>query len=121
MRIAFIFLALLCAAGSALAADVTGNWKGQFTSPNGDKSDVQFKFKQDGAKLTGTAIGPQGDPVEITEGKVDGETLTFILEVKMNGGMKISNSGKISGDSIDLQVHLGEQSPITIKLTRAAS
>lgn len=105
----------------ALGADISGDWKGQLTTPNGEKAVVQFKFKQDGAKLTGTAIGPDGDPANITEGKVDGETIAFIVEIKMNGGMKIPHSGKISGDSIDMEVHFGDNPPMAFKLTRATS
>jgi hypothetical protein len=120
MRTALIFLALMCAAGMALGADVTGNWKGQMPGPNGDKSDVQYAFKQDGTKLTGSAVGPHGDSMDIAEGKVDGDTITFIIEIKMNGGMKIPHKGKINGDTIDMELQFGEQ-PMTVKLTRATS
>jgi hypothetical protein len=120
MRTALLFLAFVCASGMALAADVTGNWKGQITTPNGDM-DVQYTFKQDGNKLTGTAVSPHGDSMEILDGKVDGDAMTFVVEAKMNGGMKVPHSGKISGDAIDLQVHFGEQTPMSVKLTRATS
>jgi hypothetical protein len=121
MRTVFLFLALICAAGMALASDVSGNWKGQITTPNGDKTDVTYKFIQDGAKLTGSALGPHGDPIDITEGKVDGDAISFVVEVKMNGGMKIPHKGKIAGDSIELELHFGDDPPMTIKLILATS
>ena len=86
-------------AASAFAADVTGTWTGKMTGPNGDGFQITFNFKVDGAKLTGTVAGPQGDPLEITEGKIDGDKLSF--NVSFNG-MTIKHEGVITGDTIKL-------------------
>lgn len=82
----------------ALAADVTGAWSGDVQGPNGDFH-LTFTFKQDGAKLTGSVGGPQGDPLEITNGKVDGNTIAF--DVSFNGAT-IHHNGTINGDEIKL-------------------
>ena len=50
---------------------------------------LTFTFKQDGAKLTGTVQGPEGDPIEISNGKVDGNKISF--QVSFNG-MTISHA-----------------------------
>jgi hypothetical protein len=118
MRITLLFLALVCAAGLALAADVTGSWKGQLTTSDGEKMDVQYTFKQDGGKLTGTVLSPQGETLELLDGKVEGDSLTFVVEIKMNGGMKVPHSGKIVGDGIELQLSHGGE-PMKVKLVRA--
>jgi opacity protein-like surface antigen len=86
-------------AASAFAADVTGSWTGKMVTPNGDGFQITFNFKVDGAKLTGTVAGPQGDPLEITEGKFDGDKLSF--NVSFNG-MTIKHEGVITGDTIKL-------------------
>jgi hypothetical protein len=100
--LAAISLALLWT-GAACAADVTGKWTGQMAGPGGSGGfDLSFTFKQDGAKLTGTVQGPQGDPVEIADGKVDGDKISFVVKIDANGGMKITHDGTISGDEIKL-------------------
>jgi hypothetical protein len=93
-------LLLTFSAASAFAAtDVTGVWTGKMVGQNGDDFQITFTFKQDGAKLTGTVGGPMGDPMEITEGKVDGDKLSF--NVSFNG-MTIKHEGVVSGDTIKL-------------------
>lgn len=96
----FIGVFVLFGAVAAFAADVTGAWSGEFKGPDGNGFQITFNFKQDGAKLTGTVTGPQGDPLEITDGKVDGDKLTF--NVAFNG-MTINHDGVIKGDEIALK------------------
>ena len=55
----------------ALAADVTGTWKGE-ANPNGKGGPPTFNFKQDGSSLTGTTAGRGGDTT-ISNGKVEGD------------------------------------------------
>jgi hypothetical protein len=86
-------------AASAFAADVTGAWTGKMAGPNGDGFQITFTFKVDGAKLTGSVTGPQGDPMEISEGKIDGDKLSF--NVSFNG-MTIKHEGVLTGDTIKL-------------------
>lgn len=87
--------------GSALAAtDVTGTWTGEFSGPNGGNGfQISFTFKQDGTKLTGTVQGAQGDPMAISDGKVDGDKISF--KVSFNG-MTITHEGTVNGDEIKL-------------------
>jgi hypothetical protein len=92
-------LMMVFTAASAFAADVTGTWTGKMAGPNGDGFQITFTFKVDGAKLTGTTTGPQGDPMEISEGKIDGDKLSF--NVSFNG-MTIKHEGVIAGDTIKL-------------------
>jgi hypothetical protein len=83
------------------AADVTGSWTGDFATPDGNSFQLQFTFKQDGAALTGSIQGPQGDALVITDGKVDGNKLSFKIEFN---GTTISHEGTVSdsGDEIKL-------------------
>ena len=93
--------AVMIALGSiaAFAADVTGAWSGEMNGPNGEGFQLSFTFKQSGTKLTGTVAGPQGDPIEISDGRVEGDKLAF--NVSFNG-MTIKHEGTISGDEIKL-------------------
>jgi opacity protein-like surface antigen len=92
-------LAMALTAATALASDVTGTWTATAQTPNGDGFQLTFTFKQDGANVTGTVQGPQGDPLAITGGKIDGDKLTF--DVSFNG-ITIHHSCTISGDEIKL-------------------
>ena len=94
-------LAMALSAAAALAADVSGSWTADSAGPDGSSYQLTFTFKQDGAKLTGTVQGPQGDPIEISNGKVDGNSIAF--DVSFNG-MTISHAGTVNdaGDEIKL-------------------
>lgn len=93
-------LLIVFGAVAAFAADVTGAWSGETKGPNGESFPLTFNFKQDGAKLTGTVTGPQGDPLAISDGKVDGDKIAF--NVSFNG-MTISHDGVVKGDEIALK------------------
>jgi opacity protein-like surface antigen len=85
-------------AGAALAADITGNWTGTT-----DQFSLKFTFKQDGETLTGAVTGPQGDPLPISDGKVQGDKVSFTVKVDMGGNsMKITHEGVVKGDEITL-------------------
>jgi hypothetical protein len=101
MLSAFAVLAMALAVPVARAADVTGNWTAETTSPDGNSMQLAFAFKQDGDKLTGTVQGPQGDAIDITNGKVDGNKISF--DVSFNG-MTISHEGTLNeaGDEIEM-------------------
>jgi hypothetical protein len=76
-------LVLSLTAATAFAADVTGTWSAEMKTPDGNSFPLTFTFKQDGGSLTGTVQGPQGDPIAISNGKVDGDKFTF--DVSFNG------------------------------------
>lgn len=100
-----ILLAL--SAATALAADVTGTWTAKMGGPDGGDFTMTFHFKQDGAKLTGTVDGPQGDTLQIGEGKVEGNKISFVMTGGGGGGdMKITQEGTISGDEIKLTMKM---------------
>lgn len=82
------------------ATDVTGTWTGSISAPDGNGSfDLTFTFKQDGSALTGTVTAQQGEPLTITNGKVDGDKISF--NVSFNN-TTITHDGTVSGDEIKL-------------------
>lgn len=101
MLCAFVAVAMALTVTAARAADVTGNWTTEATTPDGNSFQLAFTFKQDGDKLTGTVQGPQGDTMDISNGKVDGNKISF--DVSFNG-MTISHEGTVNdaGDEIEM-------------------
>jgi hypothetical protein len=83
------------------ATNVTGTWTGAMNGGQGGFN-LTFTFKQDGATLTGTVSSGQGDPIAISEGKVDGDKISF--KVVIQGGATITHEGTINaaGDEIKL-------------------
>ncbi|MBZ5725755.1 MAG: hypothetical protein LAP87_12245 [Acidobacteriia bacterium] len=115
--------AVLCAvlAAAAWAADVTGTWVGDLTTPDGNTFTLTYSLKQDGGKLTGSVAHPNGDPLEIHDGKVEGDKLSFNVSAEMNGGsMKFLCTGTVKGDEIALstKTETGEDFGGTITIKR---
>lgn len=97
-----ICAALAMAFGTAAvqAADLTGTWSSEMTTPDGQSFQLTFTFKQDGATLTGKVQGPMGDPLDISNGKIDGDKFTF--DVSFNGMTIHHNCTVVSADEIKL-------------------
>jgi hypothetical protein len=96
-----VFVGLLLAmAGLLSAADVTGVWKGSFDY-NGTAVPVTFDMKSSEGAVTGTVAGLPTPNVEIKDGKLDGDTLTFWIGIEYQGNpVKLVLNGKLSGDQI---------------------
>ena len=90
---------------TASAADVAGTWKASIETPNG-AIETSFIFKVDGDKLTGTVTGPGGEQT-ISDGKVDGDTLTFVVAANFNGNeFKLNYKGKVAGNEMKLTLSI---------------
>ncbi len=107
-------LAMTLSAAAAMAADVTGTWTAETKAPDGSTFQLTFAFKQDGATLTGSVQGPQGDPLEITNGKVDGDKFTF--DVSFNG-ITIHHDCTVDGDTIKMSAKSDSQDFPAMDLT----
>ena len=93
----------LTLAGIAHATDISGKWQAEFDSQIGVR-EVLSTFKVDGEKLTGTAAGDRGggekSSVDIKDGKVAGDTVTFVEPMNFQGqDVTIEYTGKITGDN----------------------
>jgi hypothetical protein len=85
---------------SALAADISGNWKATAEGPNG-ALERTFTFKQEGTKLTGETTSSFTGKSTIADGKVEGDTVTFTIDAKIGDqDLKLSYKGKIAGNEI---------------------
>ncbi len=97
------FLILMAAfAVAAMAADIAGTWKATAEGPNGT-IERTFVFKVDGNKLTGETTSAMLGKSTITDGKVDGDNLSFTITADFQGTeMKLSYKGKVSGADLHL-------------------
>ena len=85
---------------SALAADISGNWKATAEGPNG-ALERTFTFKQEGTKVTGETTSSFTGKSTITDGKVEGDAVTFTIAAKIGDqDVKLNYKGKIAGSEI---------------------
>jgi hypothetical protein len=103
-RLLIIFAAL---AAAAFAADISGNWKATAEGPNGNMERT-FTFKVDGNKVTGETTSSMVGKSTITDGKIEGDTVTFTITASIQGNeLKLNYTGKIKGDEIVFQSSAG--------------
>lgn len=104
MKIRLALLSCVLAV-AAFAADVTGKWTAEVPGRGGNTMTNTFTFKADGSALTGTLAGGRGGDVSITNGKVDGDTITFDVVREMQGNsVTLHYTGKVSGDEIKFKM-----------------
>lgn len=93
------------------AADVTGVWTAEFDTQIGVQK-YTYTLKQDGDKVTGKAdsdIAGEKRQVELKDGKLDADTLTFVEVFEFQGTeIRIEYKGKVSGDEIRFTRKVGE-------------
>ena len=107
---AFVLCAVLIAffASAALAADVSGKWKAEFKTPDGQTFESTFDFKVSGGTLTGTVSSPMGESA-ISEGTVSGDEVAFVVVRKREDNeFKMNYKGKVSGDEMKLTISIAQ-------------
>src|SRR5580704_13979495 len=83
-----VIATILCACTMS-AADLTGIWVGQIPGRNGEPQDIAFQLTQNGTTLGGKLYGDyQSTP--ITEGKITGDQVTFIVIAPEQAGNQIN-------------------------------
>ena len=89
----------------AAAADVSGKWKAEFTTPDGTQRVNTFTFKVEDGNLTGTVAGSQ-DETPIKNGKIAGDEISFSAERPFG---TFTYNGKLSGNEIKFKVTFNER------------
>jgi hypothetical protein len=121
-------IAILCVLTFAvMAADVTGKWTWEQQGQNGATT-VSLSLKADGGKLTGTLDGGRG-PTEISDGKVDGNSISFSVKRNMRGTDVVTPYKGIvneSGDSMKIEFSRpgrggAEPTPVTVTAKRSTT
>src|SRR5436190_23678371 len=92
---------LLLGTVRAFAADITGTWKASFDTQIGQQSYTYTFVVKDGT-LTGKIQSEMGGTTDVTEGKVDGDKVSFVEIFKFQDmDIRITYTGKVtSADEI---------------------
>ena len=94
-------VAAVLTTSAAFAADPTGTWTWTRQGRDGQNVEVIAKLNFADGKLTGTVTGFQGAENPISDGKLEGDQLTFNVVVNFNGNsFTIAYQGKLDGDTI---------------------
>ena len=85
------------------AADPSGRWAATFMTQVGDQA-YTYEFIVKGTSLTGTAKGSLTGETKISDGKVDGDTMTFTENANYQGmPIAFTYTGKMTNaDTIEL-------------------
>ena len=104
--LAVIALAFFAAPGAAQdapkppTAKVAGNWDFSFTSPQGSAT-WRINFDQAGDTLRGQAATGDFGNVDVSDGWVSGEDITFTLNINFSGqAIALNFAGKVKGDTV---------------------
>ena len=94
-------LAISCvAAGLAHAADVGGTWTASFDTQVG-KQEYTYILKVEGAALSGTAKSNLLGDSTLSDGKVDGNKISFVEKGSYQGmPLQFNYTGELVGDEI---------------------
>ena len=102
MKFKALLLSTMLMAAPAFGADIDGNWTGSIDTPNGPVQ-LDYTFKADGATLTGSTKGPDGAPINIKNGKIDGTKVSFTLDIDLGGQVTTFNyTGTLAGEALSL-------------------
>lgn len=105
-----VFSAVICAS-IACAQDITGHWTGKVM----DQYNVAYDFKVQGDILTGKDTHPDGSVSDISNGKINADTLSFDVPIQ---GTTTHVTGKVKGDTITLYLSVqGNDLSIDLKKT----
>jgi hypothetical protein len=103
---AFVFLAIVCAPGSAFAqTSVSGDWELTINSPQGSRT-APMSLTQDGEKITGMFKSQAGElPVE---GTLTGNELKLAFSINVQGqALPITMTGTVDGAAIAGKANFG--------------
>jgi len=96
---------------AADAKDISGVWHAEFDTQIGMQK-YDYTLKVADGKLTGKAnadINGEKRETELTEGKISGDTVSFVEPLKFNDNdIRIEYTGKIKGDEIAFHRKVGD-------------
>lgn len=84
---------------------VDGTWNITMSTPMGERK-ATLTLTSNGATLTGTQAAEQGS-AEITDGKVDGNKLSWKVWIQQPMPLTLDFNGTVNGDAIEGQMGVG--------------
>lgn len=104
-RLILILMAVLGLSAAAFGAEqASGTWKATLDTPQGSQENT-FVLKEDGGKVTGTISGGMLGSVQISDGKLDGDKISFSITTDFG---TITYKGTIKGDDMNLTLTVGD-------------
>lgn len=97
---------------------VAGSYECVLKSPMGDQKSV-MTVNVDGDTWTGTNAGAQGT-LECKDGKVDGNTITWSMDLTVPMPMKLEGTATVDGDAITGSVKAGMFGTFPLNGTRVS-
>lgn len=119
----FLIVSMLLAMTTILlGADAAGKWVAETPGRGGGAPrQITFAFQFDGSQLTGTyRIGEGTPPTVISDGKVDGNNISFTVKREMNGNTMVTKfEATVNGDEMKVRATRDGQdgTPVTSQLT----
>ena len=95
---------------------VAGTYECVVKSPQGDQKSTMV-VNVDGDSWSGTNSGAQGS-VDITDGKVDGNTLTWSMKMTVPMPMTLEGTATVDGDTVTGSVKAGAFGTFPLSGTR---
>lgn len=107
------------------AADLTGQWKAEFDTQVG-KQTYTYDLKAEGEKITGKATGDINGQnrrtVDLQEGSLAGDTVTFVESFQFQGNdIRIRYTGKVAGNEIRFTRQVGDIATEQLVATRVTA
>lgn len=96
---------------------VAGRWECVTKTPMGDQKVVMTVVPGDDGTFTGKSEGAQGDALDLLDGRIDGNRLTWRMEMKVPMPMTLEGDATVDGDTMSGGVKAGMfgTSPMTGK------
>jgi len=79
-------------------ANVDGSWNTMTKTPMGDQQAV-LSVSSNGGSFTGGFVGAMGS-VDVKDGKVDGDTLSWVMDITVPMPLTLTCQATVDGDSI---------------------
>jgi hypothetical protein len=106
LSLALILTALTGVATLAYGADASGTWTASFDTQVGKQS-YTYVFQVKGATLTGTAKGSLINDSVLSDGKVEGNKISFVEKgTYMGMPLTFNYTGELKGDEIHFKREL---------------
>ena len=98
---------------------VAGTYDIVTKTPMGDQKGT-FTVNVDGGSFTGSVSSAMMGSMEVVDGKVDGNRLTWKMEMKVPMPMTLEGAATVDGDAISGEVKAGAFGSMALNGTRAA-
>lgn len=87
-------------------SDVAGKWDCVTKTPMGEQKALMTVVPGADGTFTGTSSGPTGE-MELLDGKIDGQRLTWRMEMKVPMPMTLEGDATVDGDTISGGIKAG--------------